>query len=100
MAIPLMKTAKTQTKVDPSPSRSFATSSNTLASALTTILQKASFSPIPRRHAGLFERDLRPGAVLLSQPRLPRAPRGDAVHAREAVNRFGIENLKEGRSSS
>src|SRR5215510_2031813 len=97
MATPLLKTAATPTKVDPVTFEVLRNLFEYTCERMTTVLQKASFSPIL---ADMLDFS---NAIYDPEVRLRGQAANCADHlaamelrAREAVNRFGLENLKEG----
>jgi N-methylhydantoinase B/oxoprolinase/acetone carboxylase alpha subunit len=97
MATPLLKTAETPTKVDPVTFEVLRNLFEYTCERMTTILQKASFSPILADMLDFSNAIYDAELSLLSQAaNCPVHLAAMQFSAREAVNRFGIENLKEG----
>ena len=97
MAKPLLKTAEMPTKVDPVTFEVLRNLFEYTCERMTTILQKASFSPILADMLDFSNAIYDPELSLLSQAaNCPVHLAAMQFSAREAVKRFGIENLKEG----
>ena len=97
MAIPLLKAAETPTKVDPVTFEVLRNLFEYTCERMTTILQKASFSPILADMLDFSNAIYDPELRLLSQAaNCPVHLAAMQFSAREAVKRFGIETMKEG----